>query len=153
MADEIRTRLIYILAVQQQALLPCWPYGTRLTRLWLQQVMWPRPHISRAVCLWAPKQLFCDVASLESQTLHSCHRGPIEVGRSTCYFPFMFLIWGRTAFSTVIPFKMTFNEGSTVQRASQREGSGFDSQKENGRSELSFWSVVSLLWVCLWCMF
>lgn len=123
MADGVGTRLIHILAVRQSTLLHRWPYGTRRSRLWLQQVTWPGPHISRAVCLWAPEQLFCDVASLEPQTLHPCHRDLTEVDESTCYFPFMFLSWGRTAFSTIIPFKMTFNKGSTVQQASQRQGS------------------------------
>lgn len=115
--------LIHILAVQQLTLLNCqWPYGRKLSRLWLQQVMQPGPHISRVVCLWAPEQVFCDVGSQEPQTLHLYHRGPAAVDRSACYFPFMFLGRGKTAFSAIIPYKMTFNKGSrVVQQASQQE--------------------------------
>lgn len=115
--------LIHILAVQQLTLLNChWPYGRKLSRLWLQQVIRPGPHISRVVCLWAPEQVFCDVGSQEPQTLHLYHQGSIDVDRNACYFPFMFLGWGRTAFSAIIPYKMTFNKGSTVvQQASQQE--------------------------------
>lgn len=124
MADGFRMELIHILAVQQLTLLNCrWPYGTRLSRLGLQQVMRPGPHISRVVCLWAAEQVFCDVGSQEPQTLHLCHWGPADVDRSACYFPFMFLGWGRTAFSGIIPYKMTFNKSSTVvQWASQQQG-------------------------------